>query len=131
TPFNAKAQRATTYEIGTRGARADYTWDLTLYRAEIDDELQCITLLVPFVNTCSVTNADSTIHQGLEAGFGAAVDRSLLVGGARPDKLWLNAAYTFNDFFFDGDDVWGDNELPGAPRHVLRAELLYKHPSGF
>ena len=26
--------------------------------------------------------------------------------------------------------MFGDNELPGAPRHYLRAELLYKHPSG-
>jgi iron complex outermembrane receptor protein len=130
TPFKARAQRATTYEIGTRGVREDYTWDLALYRAEIDDELQCVTILVPFVNTCSVTNADRTVHQGLEAGFGAAVAKSLLVAGRNPDKLWLNIAYTYNDFFFDDDARWGDNELPGAPRHFLRAELLYKHPSG-
>ncbi|MGA7117889.1 MAG: TonB-dependent receptor, partial [Hyphomicrobium sp.] len=39
-------------------------------------------------------------------------------------------AYTFNDFRFDNDPKWGNNELPGAPRHYLRAELLYKHPSG-
>jgi iron complex outermembrane receptor protein len=127
TPFSAKEQRATTYEIGTRGVRADYTWDLTLYRAEIDDELQCIT---GAFSTCSVTNADSTVHQGVEAGFGAAVVKSLFVAGRTPDKLWLNTAYTYNDFFFDGDALYGDNELPGAPRHFLRAELLYKHPSG-
>ena len=130
TPFNARAQRATTYEIGTRGVREDYTWDLALYRAEIDDELQCLTLTAPFFNACSVTNADSTVHQGVEAGFGAAIWKSVLVGGHRPDKLWLNTAYTYNDFFFDDDATFGDNELPGAPRHYLRAELLYKHPSG-
>ncbi len=127
TPFSAKEQRATTYEIGTRGVREDYTWDLTLYRAEIDDELQCIT---GAFSTCSVTNADSTVHQGVEAGFGAAVVKSLFVAGRTPDKLWLNTAYTYNDFFFDGDALYGDNDLPGAPRHFLRAELLYKHPSG-
>jgi iron complex outermembrane receptor protein len=128
-PFAAKAQRATTYEIGTRGAREDYTWDIALYRAEIDDELQCITT-GPF-STCAVVNADSTVHQGVEAGFGAAIWKSVLVGGHNPDKLWLNTAYTYNDFFFDDDATFGDNELPGAPRHYLRAELLYKHPSGF
>jgi iron complex outermembrane receptor protein len=127
TPFTAKEQRATTYEIGTRGVRADYTWDFTVYRAEIDDELQCIT---GAFSTCSVTNADSTVHQGVEAGFGAAVVKSLFVAGRTPDKLWLNTAYTYNDFFFDGDALYGDNDLPGAPRHFLRAELLYKHPSG-
>jgi len=131
TPFKARAQRATTYEIGTRGVREDYTWDLTVYRAEIEDELQCLTIVTPFfTNTCSVTNADRTVHQGIEAGFGAAVAKSLLVSGRDPDKLWLNTAYAYNDFFFDDDAVWGNNELPGAPRHFLRAELLYKHPSG-
>ena len=66
----------------------------------------------------------------MELGFGLAVMRSLLAEGPNPDKLWLNAAYTFNDFRYDNDVLWGDNELPGAPRHFLRAELLYKHPSG-
>jgi iron complex outermembrane receptor protein len=128
TPFNAVAQRATTYEIGTRGTRKDYTWDFTLYRSEIDNELRCIA--APPFNTCAITNADSTVHQGVEAGFGAVVARGLLHGGLNPDKLWLNTAYTYNDFFFSDDAVWGDNDLPGAPRHFLRAELLYKHPSG-
>jgi iron complex outermembrane receptor protein len=131
TAFQARAQRATTYEIGTRGSRPDYTWDLSLYRAEIDDELQCITIVSPFfTNTCSVTNADSTVHQGVEAGFGAALLKSLFVTGRAPDKLWLNAAYTFSDFRFADDVLWSDNALPGAPRHYVRAELLYKHPSG-
>ena len=131
TAFDARAQRGTTYEIGTRRARPNFTWDLSLYRAEIDGELQCITIVTPFfTNTCAVTNADSTVHQGVEAGAGVALLQSLLVAGPAPDKLWLNASYTFNDFHFDNDAVWGDNEMPGAPRHYLRAELLYKHPSG-
>ena len=43
----------------------------------------------------------------------------------------MNLAYTFNDFRFDNDRTFGNNQLPGAPRHYLRAELLYKHPTGF
>ena len=39
-------------------------------------------------------------------------------------------AYTFNDFFFDDDATWGDNELPGAPRHFVRSELRYAHAAG-
>ena len=46
-------------------------------------------------------------------------------------KLWLNVAYTFNDFRFDNDPNFRNNLLPGAPRHYLRAELLYKNPAGF
>ena len=123
-----KAQTATTYEIGTRGRRPDYTWDLAAYRAEIDNELQC--LFSAFGN-CTVVNADRTVHQGLEIGFGVAVAQ-VDVGAGRPspDRLWLNVAYTLNDFRFDGDAKFGNNVLPGAPRHFLRAELLYKHPSG-
>ncbi|OQW53789.1 MAG: ligand-gated channel protein [Proteobacteria bacterium SG_bin9] len=129
-PFTSiRAQRATTYEIGTRGRRPDFTWELTGYRAEIRDELQCLTnSLIP--GSCNVVNADRTIHQGIEAGAGIAILRSLLVNGPSPDKLWLNAAYTFNDFRFDNDRTFGNNQLPGAPRHFLRAELLYKHPTG-
>jgi iron complex outermembrane recepter protein len=66
----------------------------------------------------------------LELGFGVAVLQSIFAEGPAPDKLWLNTAYTLNDFHFDNDATFGNNELPGAPRHFLRAELLYKHPSG-
>ena len=129
-PFtDIKAQRATTYEIGTRGRTEDFNWDLALYRAHIDNELLCFTSN-PAMGTCQVGNADETIHQGVELGFGVAVMKSILTGGAEPDKLWLNTAYTFSDFRYDDDPLWGDNDLPGAPRHFLRAELLYKHPSG-
>src|SRR3546814_13189655 len=39
-----KAQRATTYEIGTRGSSGGIGWDISLYRSEIRNELQCLTL---------------------------------------------------------------------------------------
>ncbi len=129
-PFTRiRPQRATTYEVGTRGRRPDATWELTAYRAEIKDELQCLTNSL-IAGSCNVINADRTVHQGIEAGAGVAVLRDLFVNGPAPDKLWVNVAYTFNDFRFDNDPVFGNNQLPGAPRHFLRAELLYKHPTG-
>ncbi|MBR1150025.1 TonB-dependent receptor [Bradyrhizobium sp. JYMT SZCCT0428] len=127
-PFTSiRPQRATTYEIGTRGRRPDLTWELTGYRADIKDELLC---LYSAFGNCNVTNANRTYHQGIEAGLGAAVIKGLFVPGSAPDKVWVNLAYTFNDFRFDNDPVFGNNQLPGAPRHYLRAELLYKHPTG-
>jgi len=122
-----KAQTATTYEAGTRGRRPDVTWDVAIYRAEIRNELQCLTTPAT-PGACTVTNADRTVHQGLEAGFGAAVLKGLVTPN---DKVWLNLAYTLSDFRFDGDARYGNNVLPGAPRHYLRAEALYRHPSGF
>src|SRR5882757_3110039 len=125
--FLIKPQIATTWEIGTRMKRPDYAWELTLYRSNIDDELLC---LYSAFGNCNVTNANKTIHQGIEAGAGAAVIRDIFVTGTAPDKIWLNVAYTLNDFRFDNDPVFGNNQLPGAPRHFVRAELLYKHPNG-
>jgi len=127
--FDAKMQTAITYEVGTRGRRPDYAWDFAAYRMDIDNELQCS---FPFgvADFCIIQNADKTVHQGVEIGGGAALLESIFTHGESPDRLWLNAAYTFSDFRFDDDPVFGNNQIPGAPRHMLRAELLYKHPSG-
>jgi len=126
--YNIKAQTATTYEIGTRGQRPDFTWDLTAYRSNIRNELQCFT---NSFGNCNVTNADRTIHQGLELGFGVSLLKSLWSHGPDPDRIWLNVAYTLNDFRYDGDATFGNNKLPGAPPQYVRAEMLYKHPTGF
>lgn len=120
---NLQAQRATTYEIGTRGHSGGVGWDISLYRSEIDNELQCLTT-APWA-LCSIVNAGHTVHQGIEAGLDADVSLS-----SRGDKLALTAAYTYNDFSFDNDPTYGNNRLPGVPKNFLRAELLYKHPGG-
>jgi iron complex outermembrane recepter protein len=122
-----KPQTATTYEIGTRGRRPDYSWDVALYRAEIRNELQCLTAPAT-PGACTVTNADRTVHQGIEAGGGVAILRAL---ATVDDRLWFNVAYTLNDFFFEGDARYGNNVLPGAPRHYVRAEVLYRNADGF
>ncbi|CCD87982.1 Putative TonB-dependent receptor protein [Bradyrhizobium sp. ORS 285] len=126
--YDIKAQTATTYEIGTRGRRPDVTWDFALYHADIRNELQCF---YSSFGNCNVTNADKTMHQGVEAGLGLSLLKGLAVKSDAPDRVWLNLAYTYNDFRYDNDATWGNNRLPGAPPHFLRAELLYKHPAGF
>ena len=108
--LTGQAQEAVTYEIGTRGRRTDYSWDLAVYRANIDHELQCLNANLG--SFCQVVNANETVHQGIEAGFGAAVWKSIVVTGRNPDKLWLNTAYTFSDFRFDHDPGFGDNQIP-------------------
>jgi len=123
---NVDAQTGTTYEIGTRGRRPDATWDISLYHTDLRNELQCLTTS-PF-SPCTVVNADRTIHRGVEAGFGVAFLKSVL---AQEDRVWFNLTYTYSDFRFDHDATWGNNRLPGAPPHSLRAEVLYKNPNGF
>lgn len=119
-----RPQKSLSYEVGTRGRSEDFHWDVALYHARVKDEFQCLGV-APGV--CTVTNVPKTIHQGVEAGFGAVLGKGLMTP---QDRLWLNAAYTLNDFRFDNHPTFGDNALPGVPRHVLKAELMYHHPSG-
>ena len=124
-----KPQRATTVEIGTRGESGDVAWDIALYHARIKNELQCIS--APW-NICNQTvNADRTTHQGLELGVEWTAGRGLFLQGAHADSLVIKGAYTYSDFKFDNDRDWNNNQMPGVPKHYLRAEILYKHPTGF
>lgn len=122
---DTRAQRADTVEVGTRGATEALSWDISVYRAELRNEFQFFDL---GGGSFQVTNADDTVHQGIEAGFGWTLARNLVAAG---DATTWKLAYAFNDFFFDDDPSWGSNELPGAPRHFLRSELNYAHAAGF
>lgn len=122
-------QESTTYEVGTRGNYGDFRWDLSIYRSNITNEFQCLTS-TPNTGFCTQVNIPKSIHQGVEVGGALDVAKGLFETGPRSDSIRLNAAYTFSDFRYDNDPSMGDNQLPGQPRHYLRAELLYKHPSG-
>ncbi|MFO6448243.1 TonB-dependent receptor family protein [Erythrobacter sp. NE805] len=121
TPFAPlKPQRATVFEVGTRGQAGIVSWDIALYRAELENEF--LDLAVPGARglITVTTNGERTIHQGLEFGLDVRPFKAALE--ARGQSLRLSAAYTLNDFTFDGDRVYGDNRLAGVPRHVLIAE---------
>lgn len=122
-------QESTTFEVGTRGNYGAFRWDLSVYRSNITNEFQCLTS-TPNTGFCTQVNIPKSIHQGVEAGGALALARGLFETGLSNDSLWLTAAYTFSDFRYDDDPSMGNNQLPGQPRHYLRAELLYKHPSG-
>lgn len=105
------AQRAWTFEIGTRGRAGIAAFDLSLYRAAIRGEL------LQFDQGSGVpaatANAERTVHQGIEAGL----DLQLA-----PWAL-LRQVYTYSDFRFRNDLNYGDNRLPVIPKHAYRAEL--------
>lgn len=108
-----KAQRAVTAEIGTRGKLAKASWDLSLYRAQLHNELLSVQAPVGGNQTSGVTvNADRTIHQGLEAAL------------AVKPLAWLSVRLNglYNDFKLDDDANFGNNRLPGIPKVLLRSE---------
>ena len=116
-------QRATVFEVGTRGQTGIVSWDIALYRAELENEF--LDLAVPGARgLVTVTaNADRTIHRGLEFGLDVRPFKAALEKNGQ--ALRLSAAYTLNDFSFDWDAVYGDNDLAGVPRHILIAEARF------
>lgn len=88
-------QEAWTAEVGARGRRGPFRYDIAVYRAQIEGEL--LNYVVIPNNPALSFNAENTVHQGLEAGL----DWRLLDGG--PGRLTLRQTYTWSDFFFDGD----------------------------
>jgi len=114
-----RAQEAWTAEIGTRGARGPFRWDVTFYRAWLDHELLQYTV-GPDI-PASTFNADDTLHQGIEAALDWRVSR----------RLRLHQTWTWSDFRFRDDVQYGDNRLPIVPKHVYRAEARYEDPRGW
>lgn len=117
------AQEAWTFEIGARGQRGPFRYDVAAYRAQIEGEL--LNYVIIPNNPGLSFNAGDTVHQGIEAGL----DWQLIEGGS--GRLILRQTWTWSDFFFENDATYGDNRLPIIPTHAYRAELKYEHPSGW
>jgi iron complex outermembrane receptor protein len=114
-----KAQKAWTGEVGARGHHGPFTYDLTLYRAELRDEMlqYAVSSSIP----ASTFNADKTVHQGIEAALDWA-----------PAPRWrVRQTWTLSDFRFKGDVQFGDNRLPIVPKHFYRSEVRYDDPRGW
>jgi len=124
-PVQLDNQTATTLELGARGDSVLGRWELTGYYARVLHELLTVEVM-PVPNLfVAENNASPTVHRGLEAGL----DSTLWQG--RDGRLSLRQAYTFSDFRYRDDALFGSNRLPGLPRHYYQAELRYDHPAGF
>lgn len=106
-------QRADSGEVGLRLNGDALSLDLAVYRARVRGEL--LSLSDGNGNPLGTVNADRTVHQGIELGL-----------DWKPAAQWtVSANYLYNDFRFDGDRVYGDNDLAGVPPQQLRAELRW------
>jgi len=128
-----RAQKAITYELGSRGRRGAVRWDATVYHARVEDELLAIVLPGPVPGTL---NVDRTIHQGVEFGLDADLLGQPWAAPTPPEhRLVARGAWTYGDFRFDGPvpGVAGseDNRIAGLPPHLIRGELLLEHRAGW
>ncbi|WP_288582382.1 TonB-dependent receptor [uncultured Methylobacterium sp.] len=117
-----QAQRAWTVEAGARGRIDRLGFDVTVYRAEIRDELINFSINAGLGIPAATFNAPRTRHQGVEAAISLDLARDLTGVG---DSLTLTQIWTRNDFRFVRDPVYGDNRIAGLPRDVLRTVLAY------
>lgn len=125
------AMHGAVLELGLRGDTAtaacapSWQWDVSLYYARIRDEI--LSVDDPQAPGTSLsTNVDRTVHAGVEALLGASLP---LGGGAYRIEPLVSA--TWNAFSFDGDRVYGDNDLPAAPVYAVRGEVMVRHRDGF
>lgn len=118
-----KAQSGTTIEIGTRGRHGRFTWEATAFDTALRDQMLQFTVgpNIP----ASTFNAPRSRLRGLELAGSIELAENLT---GNDDKLTLRQVWTYSDFRFAGDPVYGNNALPLVPRHVLRTALSYRHP---
>lgn len=114
-----RAQRASTIELGSRGSAGAVRWNVSAYRAKVEDELLGLNDAMGL--PLGTINAPRTLHQGIEAGL----EWNIAPGWT------LRQAYTLNDFRFDDHPVYGNNRLPGVPRQFYVAELAWKDDDGW
>ena len=123
------AMHGAVVEVGTRGrmqlaGEGSWHWDVAAYYARIGDEI--LSVEDPAAPGTSLSaNIDRTVHAGIEALAGA----SLPFGGGI-HRIEPQVSASWNAFSFDGDAVYGDNDLPAAPRYAIRGELMYRHADG-
>lgn len=110
-----KAQKGTTFEIGSRGNSEFVDWDVAFYEARLQDELLAVAAATSPVASQTI-NAGKTIHRGLEFGLTARL----------PYSLQWRSSLLINDFKLDNDPTFGSNRLPGIQRSLMRAELVYR-----
>ncbi|GAA4480281.1 TonB-dependent receptor family protein [Gluconacetobacter asukensis] len=119
-------QTATTYEIGTTGHAWRNKWSLTYYHSDVRNEL--LSVMTPASQAIGASiygNASPTTHQGVEA----SLETTLYEWAG--NTLSLRQAYTWQDFRFRHDAVFGSNRLPGIPEHFYQGEIHLDTKAGF
>jgi len=108
-----------------------------VYDIELWDEIQNVNVQ-PFPSARFTIprfrNIDRSRHTGAEVGLTGLLleDLAKRAGlGSGVDSLSARTSYTWSRFVFVDDVNFGGNDLPGAPRHFVLAELRYEHVCGF
>ncbi len=114
-----KAQSGTTFEVGTRGETVEgknqFGWDATYYRSNLRNEFLS-ACVVPGCSPAPTINVPKSMHQGVELGLSHLYAR----------QVDSRMALLYSDFKFVDNSAYGNNQLPGFPPIIVRAESLYR-----
>lgn len=129
---NLAPQKSYQVEVGTRGKWERADWDLSIYHAELEDEL--------FQNTqgntgiSALSNIARSRHTGVEIGCGYKLWDGVLENdsdGSKRDFVKLSTTYMWSDFRIRTDGPYGGKRVPGMPENHWVSKLTYQHPVGF
>ncbi|HET7462898.1 MAG TPA: TonB-dependent receptor, partial [Longimicrobium sp.] len=127
------AQDAWQFEVGTRGRSAGVDWNVAAYDVELRHEILNLNVRpfpdAPFT-VPTYRNAGRTRHYGVETGLGYTLPGAVFTHAGGGDRLGARVAYTWARYRFVRDSLHSGNQIPGAPGHVVQAELAYRHPWG-
>lgn len=124
-----EAQKSWTVELGTRGQRGPFAWDVAVYQSSIERELIKFGLPDAAGFVSFTDNAGDTRHRGIEFGLDWSLETEAM--RSRGLALLWRHNWTFNDFSFDDDPDFGGNRLAGVPRHLYVSVLTLESSVGW
>ena len=132
--ISLEGQSAWQYELGARTHQIGLDWDISTYDIELKNEILNINVQpfpgAPFT-VPTYRNAPKTRHRGLELGLQYQLPGAIFAHGDVADHVTIRTSYTLARYEYLVDPNYNGNDIPGAPRQTLSAELRYAHPSGF
>ncbi len=112
-----KPQRAVSVEGGLRGEAGLLSFDIGIYRMQVDDEILPETI----ENVTVYRNVAKASHTGVEMSLRARAARSLTVEGT----------YAYSRFILDEFGSFSGNRLPGIPAHMGTVRATYISAAGW
>ncbi|MCW8950638.1 MAG: TonB-dependent receptor [Sedimenticola sp.] len=121
---------ATNVEIGLKARAKEWSFDLSLYRTTVTDE---IVSVLQSGNQSEFQNAGETLKKGFEVSSRVALGKYFTLGAN-----YAYSDYKYQDFqelvrtgaTLNAVDRSG-NQTPFVPNHQYSLSLDYEHPSGF
>lgn len=131
--LDLKQETAWTEEFGVKFKSGIFSGTADYYYSAVNNEL--LSVNDPTTGITTEENATPTTHQGVELGLNTVLwqdGRTNEQAAKEPtQRIVLNQAYTWSDFYYNNDPTEGHHKLPGIPVDYYFGELRYEHPSGF